>query len=273
MASAAPQLDTQALISAARDGDRAALERLLAAEQARIYSFGLKMCRNGEDARDIVQDTMFAVARGISGFRGDAAFSTWLFQIARSFCIKKRRARKGAPKHTEALDHVPESALTDATPSPEQTARGKELETLLNEGLATLPVAAREVIVLRDVEGLTAPEVAQVLGISVDAVKSKLHRARASLHKALAPRLDPATTSTGQCPDILAMYSRQLEGDLNGALCAKLEAHVAECPRCAGTCDALKKSLAVCKTLVVVPDEVQAAVRTSLEQFVAIARR
>ncbi len=169
-----------ALIAAAQSGDRKALELLLENEQQRIYAFGLKMCRNQEDAKDVLQETMLAVTRSIGDFRGEASLPTWLFQIARSFCIKKRRLRKGAPKSTESIDDPACGDLADATPNPEQTTRGKELEALLNEALGQLSPAAREVLVLRDVEGLTASEVAEALSVSVDAVKSKLHRHRAS---------------------------------------------------------------------------------------------
>jgi len=261
-----------ALIASAQAGDRKALERLLASEQSRIYSFGLKMCRNNEDARDVLQETMLAVARNIGAFRGDASLPTWLFQIARSFCIKKRRLRKGAPKTTEQLEGVSESALADASPSPEQTTRSKELEAMLNDALANLSPSAREVLILRDVEGLTAPEVAKVLGISLEAVKSKLHRARARLHQTPAPQLElKPGKKNGECPDILAMYSKQLEGDLTGALCAKLEKHVAHCARCSNACDTLKQSLALCKTQSLVPKDVQQAVRSSMKQFLALS--
>ncbi len=258
------------MIAAAQRGDRKALERLLEAEQRRIYAYGLKMCGNRDDARDVLQETMLAVARSIGSFRGDAALSTWLFQIARSFCIKNRRKRKGEPTHTENMEAIQERLLVDASPSPEQTTRKKELEALVNDALATLPAPAREVLVLRDVEGLTAPEVARVVGTSVDAVKSKLHRARASLQKTLGPAFERERhTKRGDCPDILAMYSKQLEGDLTGAMCAKMEKHVATCSHCSSACGALKKSLALCKTHPAVPPEVQNAVRRSLRQILS----
>jgi RNA polymerase sigma-70 factor (ECF subfamily) len=260
------------LIAAAQRGDRKALEQLLEMEQQRIYAFGLKMCRNQEEAKDVLQDTMLAVARSIGEFRGEASLPTWLFQIARSFCIKKRRLRKGAPRTTESLEAPGAMGVADAAPNPEQTTRGKELELLLNEALSALPTASREVLVLRDVEGLTAPEVAEVLGVSVAAVKSKLHRARAALHKLLQPKLaaDLAAKPTPDCPDIFAMYSQQLEGDLTGALCAKMEKHVLHCERCSASCDALKQSLALCKMLPVVPEDVKNDVRRSFQMALSL---
>ena len=88
------------LIEAARAGDSAALEALLGEHQRRIYRFGLKMCGHPEDAQDVAQDTMFAAARAIRGFRSQSSISTWLYTIARSFCIKKRRRRAALPRAT-----------------------------------------------------------------------------------------------------------------------------------------------------------------------------
>src|SRR5215468_5144634 len=82
------------LLEALHRGDEHALETLLARHAPSIYRFGLKMCRDPEDAKDIVQDTLLAAARGIREFRGASSLSTWLYTVARSFCIKKRR---GAP--------------------------------------------------------------------------------------------------------------------------------------------------------------------------------
>ncbi len=270
----APAAVPKELIAAAQHGDRKALERLLAAEENRIYAFGMRMCRNPDDAADVLQETLLAVAKHIGEFRGESSLPTWLFQIARSFCIKKRRRRKGQPEKSESLSNIDEAAMSDRGPSPEQTASGKELEAMLHDALRSLPAPAREVIVLRDVEGLTAPEVAEVIGVSVGAVKSKLHRARSSLQEALAPRLGATLPpERSDCPDILAMYSRQLEGELSNALCAKLEKHVATCRHCTAACKTLKRNLALCSRLPVVPKDVQREVRRSVKQVMALRVR
>src|SRR6185436_4541875 len=78
------------LLDRARTGDRAAMEALLLRHQAQVYRFGLRMCRNPEDAKDILQDTLLAMARGLPDFRGASSVSTWLYTIARSFCLKRR---------------------------------------------------------------------------------------------------------------------------------------------------------------------------------------
>ena len=91
------------LLARARKGDRDALNALLAHHQSQIYRFGLKMCRDSEDAQDVLQDTLFAMARGVGNFRGASSISTWLYTIARSFCIKKRRRSKFAPALDRSL--------------------------------------------------------------------------------------------------------------------------------------------------------------------------
>ena len=92
------------LLEAARAGDKHALELLLERHQVQIYSFGMKMCRDPEDAKDVLQDTLLAMARGVRGFQGGSSLSTWLYTIARSYCIKKRRRGKFAPEEERSLD-------------------------------------------------------------------------------------------------------------------------------------------------------------------------
>ena len=87
----------EALLDACRAGDRAALDRLLERYEPRIYRFGLRMCRDREAARDVLQETLIAAARTVRDFRGTSSLSTWLYTIARSFCIKQRRRSKFAP--------------------------------------------------------------------------------------------------------------------------------------------------------------------------------
>jgi RNA polymerase sigma-70 factor (ECF subfamily) len=261
------------LLAAAQAGDRRALERLLAQAQPRLYAYSKAMCRNTADAEDVMQEAMLAVVRSIGEFRGAASFSTWVFQIARSFCIKKRRRRTGQPAAFEPVDG---RRLADDAPSAEAAAAGKELGRLLEAALRAMPAEAREVLVLRDVEGLSAAEVAAVLGTSVAAVKSKLHRARLALEADLAPRLgmrSGARTRKRTCPDVLRLYSKNLEGELTGSVCAELEAHVGECDSCRASCLALKKTLTVCRRTPVVPRAVQERVRAAVRYVLDDAAR
>ena len=264
-----PEPNDTVLLERARAGDRQALEQLLAAYESTIYRFALQMCRQPQDAQGVLQETLIAMARTVRDFRGGSSLSTWLYSIARSFCVKKRRRRQGQPQHHEALDERAVE-LPAGGPSPEQTASDKQLDALLKDAIATLDPKYREVLVLRDVEGLTAPEVAEVTGVSVAAVKSRLHRSRRMLRDAVATGLGVArpesVTPPTTCPDVLDMYSRHLEGDLTAEVCGVMERHLDSCAACTDTCDSLKRTLAKCRTVptTTVPADIQAAVRRAL---------
>jgi RNA polymerase sigma-70 factor (ECF subfamily) len=162
------------LVSAAREGDREAMGRLLERHQARVYRFGMRMCRGEEDAKDVLQETLLAAARTLPDFRGASSLSTWLYTIARSFCIKQRRRSKFAPEAVESLDAGEASTaalqLADPARGPDEALDGRRLEAALDDAIGALEPKYREVLVLRDVEGLSAAEVAEVLDLSVEAV-------------------------------------------------------------------------------------------------------
>jgi len=268
------------LLEAARGGDRRALEGLLGRHQPRVYRFGLRMCRDPEDAKDVLQDTLLAVARGVKDFRGAASVSTWLYTIARSFCIKKRRRSRFAPEVESSLDgsEAGEAALQLPDPgrAPDEAMAGRQVEAALEQAIGALDARYREVLVLRDVEGLTAPEVASVMGLSVEAVKSRLHRARLSVREAVAPVLGipgaAAPRAAETCPDIVRLFSEHLEGEISSTLCADMERHLAACPACTARCDSLRRTLSLCQAapLPVVPPAVQADVRRALRRFVEL---
>jgi RNA polymerase sigma-70 factor (ECF subfamily) len=233
------------------------------------------MCGNEEDAGDVAQESLISMARSLRDFRGESSVSSWLYTIARRFCIKKRRRGKFAPAREESLDAPGIDAaqrLADPAPGPEQTAANQELYRALTRAIDGLEPAQREVLVLRDVEGLTAAEVAKVLGLRVDAVKSRLHRARVAVREALAPVLGSSSDEPprdAMCPDVLNLFSQHLEGDIDPAVCATMEAHLAQCPRCRGTCESLKRTLAVCRELPTpdVPASIAASIRAAIQMF------
>ena len=271
--------DDAALVAAARAGDRGALELLLTRYQPRVYRFGMKMCRHPEDAEDILQETLITMTRSIGDFRGASSLSTWLWTIARSFCMKKRRRSKFAPEREESLDADVETsgaarAVADPGRSPDEEVADRELRRALEAAIDHLEPMYREVLVLRDVEGLTASEVAAVLDLSIEAVKSRLHRARLAVRAEVAPLLapgapEPQAAAGGSCPDVLSLWSRNLEGEVNPELCAELERHVAACPRCRAACDSLKQTLVLCRTAETpaVPPSIQAAVRKAIREL------
>ncbi len=286
-----PETSDTALLEQARGGDRRALEALLGRHQRRVYRFGLKMCRDAEDAKDILQETLLAVARTVKDFRGASSVSTWMYTIARSFCIKKRRRSKFAPTGEESLDggSPGTEALQVADPSrgPDETLAGRQIEAALEQAIGGLDPMYREVLVLRDVEGLTAPEVAEVMGLTVQAVKSRLHRARVAVREAMAPLLAipplpageaaispaaPPPPAAQPCPDIVQLFSQHLEGEISATLCADMERHLSGCPACQSRCDSLQRTLSLCQAapLPEVPEQVQASVRQALKRFVSL---
>jgi RNA polymerase sigma-70 factor (ECF subfamily) len=262
------------LITAFRAGDEEALSALVARHAPAVYRFGFKMCGDAEDAKDVLQDTLLAVARGMRDFRGASSLWTWLYAVARSFCIKKRRASRFAPKETVSLDDLEATAQAPALGrAPDEVASDRELSTLLDQAIAALDPENREVLVLRDIEGLTAPEVAEVLDVSVDAVKSRLHRARAEVRARLEPHLPVAerprrATAAGGCSDVVTLFSRYLEGEISAAACAEMQAHVARCSRCGAACESLKHTLALCRAEPPgdVSPEIQELVRKALRR-------
>ncbi|MET0793811.1 MAG: sigma-70 family RNA polymerase sigma factor [Polyangiaceae bacterium] len=269
-----PDADQQ-LLDRARSGQRDALEQLLGDYQARVYRFGMKMCRDPEDAKDVLQETLLSAARNVRNFRGGSSVSTWLYTIARSFCVKKRREGKFGPK--EAATSLDSEAEQVADPSSiaDETLASKQVEQALEDAIGRLDPMYREVLLLRDVEGLTAPEVARVTGASVQAVKSRLHRARLMVRAHIAPLLGiPADlpAAPGTCPDVLSLFSSHLEAEVSAEICAEMERHIAACPRCKGTCDSLKRTLSLCRAgtpAEQIPDAVQASVKVALREFLA----
>ncbi len=267
------------LLALARDGDRAALERLIDRYQARVYRFSLKLCRDPGDAEDVLQETLLALARGVRDFRGASSLSTWLYAVTRSYCIKKRRRSKFAPQEVP-LD-VSEGSAAAHLPSPERppddALAGKQLERALETAIGGLEPMYREVLLLRDVEGLTAPEVAEILEVTPQAVKSRLHRARVAVRGALEPLLGlPAPApAAATCPDVLTLYSQHLEAEISAELCAEMERHLEGCDRCRGACDSLRRTLALCRTSgaeVEVPAAVQQAVKRALGHYLGEGR-
>jgi RNA polymerase sigma-70 factor (ECF subfamily) len=283
------------LLARAQSGDRAALEALLTLHQAKLYRFSLKMCRDEQDARDVVQETLVAMARGVRDFRGQSSLATWLFTIARSFCSKQRRTSKYAPTEMLSVDSASShdraiaGAVLDPSDTPDEALVHRRIEQALESAIRALDPMYREVLILRDVEGLSAQEVSQIVQLSVGAVKSRLHRARLAVRERIAPLLDiePSTSSqpaavlapnfskqlqqlNGGCPDVLLLFSQHLEGEISAEVCTQMQGHLQECERCSASCASLRETLRLCKPSEgdqSVAPNVQASVRQAIAQL------
>jgi RNA polymerase sigma-70 factor (ECF subfamily) len=231
------------LIERAKAGDRGAMEALLAELAPQVHRFGLRMCRNATDADDVLQDTLLQIAQHLPEFEGRSAISSWVFTLARTACARRRRGLKNQPQ--ASADALPERS--DDAPAPDAVLETSQLAAALSAALDRLSDEHREVIVLRDIEGLTAPEAAQVLGIGVDALKSRLHRARSALRDAMKPWLErSAPPPSPACPEVATLWSKKLEGELHAEDCKAMERHLEQCPACAAACDALRTVLSAC---------------------------
>ncbi len=188
--------DEHSLIEASRAGDSSAVEELVRSHQARVYNFAVRMCRNVEDAKDILQETFLGMLRSIKDFRKESRFTTWLYRIASNACLKKRRrgVHDPEPEQELSLDELmprpnadgvkPE--IADWSHDAERALLRGEFSEKMEAAIDRLPKEYKIVLVLRDVEGFSAEETADMLKLSVPAVKSRLHRARVFVRKELA---------------------------------------------------------------------------------------
>jgi len=158
-----------------------------------MYRFAYRLCGEAEAAKDLVQETFLSAYRAYDRFRGDAQISTWLYAIASHACQRMRRKRKGEPERELSLtEFVPTSGgeFSLQVPmeglSPQEALENKELRQILDRAIAKLPRKYRMVLVLRDMEGLSAKEVGGILGLNERAIKSRLHRARLFVRRELS---------------------------------------------------------------------------------------
>ncbi len=260
---------TAELLRNARAGDRGAVEALLALHEPQVYRFSLRMCGNPEDAREVLQETLVTAFKGIRDFRGEAELSTWLYQVARSFCIKARRRRVGEPLQKDSLDAPEAKQVADeAEAAPDARAHAREVGTVLKAALATLPDHYREVILLKDVEGLSAEEVAEVVGENVPGVKSRLHRARLELRRLLSAVLEAEAPTEAPCPALAEQLAGYAGGDIDQSTCEQMEAHMKTCPSCTEACDQLKSTVMLCRR--VEGDEVPPPIRAAVLRAVGV---
>ncbi len=178
--------DVAHLVSAARDGDREAFDELVRVTYAEAFTLALRLTGNEEDARDVVQEAYIRAFRGISRFRGDAQFSTWMYRITAN-CANTHLVKRNKHRH-EVLDDVELMADDRPANDPQLQTDATALRHQLSVALGTLPPKLRQVVVLRDIYDLSHEAIAAELGISETAAKVRLHRARKKLREDLFPR-------------------------------------------------------------------------------------
>jgi RNA polymerase sigma-70 factor (ECF subfamily) len=181
------------LLGALRQREPTAAERLVTAYWERAYRLAVRITENGQDAEEVVQDALWAVVRNIDRFRRECSFGSWLFRIVTNAAYHKRRYRQSRrrevswdevlPDFDEQSRHV--MRMTDRSARVTDPAVQKELWLALTAAINELPADYRTVLVLRDVDGLSTLEIAQLLGLSIPAVKTRAYRARLFLRQHL----------------------------------------------------------------------------------------
>lgn len=184
----------EALVARAAAGDVPAFEELVRRYQDRVHNFALRWTGNPADAEEVTQEAFLKAFRAMPRFRGDAKFSTWLFQIAKNVCINlfHRGRRQMEHRRVSLQDHMDDDEAVPVqieTPddNPQEALLEREFAAVASRAIAALDPHYRDALVLRDVEGMDYADIAQILEVPVGTVKSRIHRARSELQKRLSP--------------------------------------------------------------------------------------
>lgn len=172
-----PDSDEEVLVERAQAGDRLAFEELVRRYADRLYAVVLRFLGDSREAEDVTQEAFLRAWRGIGGFKGHSQFYTWLYRIGLNEA-KRRADRRRPPAGVGTLDDDRAAELPDWSEAPERRAAQSELREALDRAVGTLDPRYREPLILRDVEGLSTAEAAEVMGLGEAAFKSRLHRAR-----------------------------------------------------------------------------------------------
>jgi len=256
-----------------RRGDDAALEQALALLQNTVFSFSMRVCGHREDAEDTMQEVLLKSVPHLPKFDSPKALVVWLYKVAKNRCLMSRRRSKFAPNPELSLDELMpdrkelEQLGTDGSINPEAFAIRSEEAGRLRDAIQRLPPQYRIVLVLRDMEGLTDEEVAEITGLRSGTVRVRLHRARLFVRKELMKTwtLHPkeemavaasraganATTSStrpARCKAMFAELSNYLDEQLDDSLCDELEKHLDGCGPCKVFVASLEATIEQCRT-------------------------
>ena len=250
-------------------GDDKALEEALALLQNTVFSFSMRICGQREDAEDTMQEVLLKSVPHLPKFESPKALAVWLYKVAKNRCLMSRRRSKFAPKEDLSLEELMpdrqdlERLSGDGSINPETFAIRSEEAGLLREAIQRLPPQYRIVLVLRDMEGLTDEEVAEITGLRPGTVRVRLHRARLFVRKELMkvwkPRLGRRVESVSsrataneqprpaRCKAMFAELSNYLDEQLDDSLCDELERHLDGCGPCKAFLASLEATIRECR--------------------------
>ena len=279
--------DVEHAVQLLQRGDDAALEQALALLQNTVFAFSMRICGQREDAEDTMQEVLIKSVPHLPKFDSPKALVVWLYKVAKNRCLMSRRRSKFAPKQDLSLEELMpdrkelEHMGTDGSINPEAFAIRSEEAGRLREAIQKLPPRYRIVLVLRDMEGLTDEEVAEITGLRSGTVRVRLHRARLfvrkELMKGLKPRSgraavvslassrehpgneqpgneQPGSDQPGndqprpaRCKAMFAELSNYLDEQLDDSLCEELERHLEGCEPCQAFLSSLQATIEQCR--------------------------
>ena len=186
------------LVEALRHEAPRAMEQLVERFADRVYRLALRITSSHQDAEEVTQDALWTAGRKVHTFKGESAFGSWLYRITANAAYMKLRSRRATAREIALDDVLPSldgghfEPLDDWSPKVDEQALQDELREVLERAIDRLPPDYRTALVLHDIEGLSNPDIAEALGISLPAVKSRIHRSRLFLRKELSAYLAPA---------------------------------------------------------------------------------
>ena len=175
------------LIEQAQLGNKKSLAELVKKYESTVYNFSFKVCRDKDRAENTMQETFLSMIKNIKQFKGDSKLSTWLYTVVSNHCLMLARteSKHAYTSFDDEETSIDEKKFTDWKVAPDRVVEDKELKKFLDDSIDKLHPDYRVVFLLRDVEGFSTEETAKMCNLSVSAVKSRLHRARAFLRKEL----------------------------------------------------------------------------------------
>ncbi len=255
-------------------GDDQALEQALALLQNTVFSFSMRVCGQREDAEDTMQEVLVKSLPYLPKFDSPKALLVWLYKVAKNRCLMSRRRSKFAPKEELSLEQLMpdrqelEQLGADGSINPEMFAIRSEEAGRLRSAIQKLPPQYRIVLVLRDMEGLTDEEVAEITGLRAGTVRVRLHRARLFVRKELmkmwSPRPGKAGAARavaagqprpGRCKAMFAELSDYLDEQLDDSLCEQLEKHLDDCEPCKVFLASLEATIVGCRSSAAEPPD------------------
>jgi RNA polymerase sigma-70 factor (ECF subfamily) len=249
-------------------GNDDALEQALALLQNTVFSFSMRVCGQRQDAEDTMQEVLLKSVPHLPKFDSPKALVVWLYKVAKNRCLMSRRRSKFAPNRELSLEELmPNRQELDKLSSenginPERFAIRSEEAGMLREAIQKLPAQYRIVLVLRDMEGLTDEDVAEITGLRAGTVRVRLHRARLFVRKELMKAWKPrAGRNTGaavqrasgdepkpaRCKAMFAELSNYLDEQLDDSLCEELERHLDGCGPCKVFLASLQATIEQCR--------------------------